>query len=213
MDRLSPHDGAVPETRYADVVVLLCRAPRGNLHAGLLYWSRGKYHVLHLGWEDILSNTWSWKGVRTSPIAEPELLFAAARLCRKIWQRYVEDRRFPYGLHFVGTTFDDEGRLVLGPQSRGLSCATLLLAVLESVGIVLIDAENWPVRRDDDQSYLALVREFASDSHLAVLQREVEEGVRRVRPEEATAACLLPPPSTFPTIRPLADQVVGRLPP
>ncbi len=211
MDRLVPHEDDFPAVGDPHTAVVLARTPRGNLHVGLLYRSHGKGKALHLGWEDLLYDSWMWGGLRTAPQIEPELSFVAARMCRKIWACFVHDRKFPYGLRLEGTSFDADGRLVLAPGTRGLSCATLVLAVFRSVGVELIDESDWPIRKNEDQEYLAFVRPFASESHYAALVCEVNEGVKRVRPEEATAACLLAPPATYTRVRPLAEDVVTRL--
>lgn len=211
LEALLPHDGSFPTRGGPAVAVVLCRVPQGNLHVGLLYESAGKCRALHLGWEDFLSDRWTWGGMLASPRVEPELLFAAAGMCRRIWRVFLRDKKFPYGLKLEGTTFDATGRLVLAPNARGLSCATFVVAALRSVGIFLIDDSDWPIRTQDDREFLDLARLHASDSHFAALQREVEEGVKRIRPEEATAACLLPLPASFVQIRPVADRVVARL--
>jgi hypothetical protein len=211
MEGLHPHDGSFPARDGPAIAVVLCRTPHSNLHIGLLYKGAGTGHALHLGWEDYLSDRWDWGGVLASPRVEPELLFAAARMCRRIWRIFSIEQRFPYGLKFEGTTFDVTGRLALASNTRGLTCATFVLAALRSVGVLLIDDSDWPIRMTDDLAFLEFIRKFASQSHYAVLQREIEEGVKRVRPEEVTAACLLPPPTTFPEIRPVADRVVERL--
>jgi len=191
--------------------VVLCRTPHGNLHAGLLFKINGITKVLHLGWEDVLLDELDLAGLWIAPKVQPELLFAAARMCRSVWRRYLSDRKLPYALKYEGTTFDADGRLLLAPGARGLTCASFILAVLASVGIILIDEQTWPIRRDDDREFLMSVRRFASPDQVAVLKEEVERGVRRIRPDEVTAACLWNPPACFGEVQSKAEGIVALL--
>ena len=196
------------------VAAVVCRTEEGNLHAGLLFRNGDSVAELHLGWEDYLSDRWRWAGVWASPEAPTEKLVAAAGMCRLIWRRFQRDKKFPYALRFDGTTFDASGRLVLGSKSRGLTCATLILAVMDFAEIRILEEDSWPVRRSEDQAFLEFVRPFAAPSHLKILEQEVEAGVRRIWPDEVVGACaceLLP--VEFETARAAADKVLEHLAP
>jgi hypothetical protein len=194
------------------VGAIVCVTEQGNLHAGLLYRRGGEVSALHLGWKDRLLDEWSWSGMWTTPSAPIEKLAFAAGMCRLVWRRFERLGRFAYGIGFEGTTFDATGRLVLGPNSHGLTCATLILAVMESAGIPVVDESTWPVRTEKDREFLDFVRPFATPEHFAVLESEVNAGVRRIHPDEVVGACALDQrPANFEAARLAADEVLRRL--
>ena len=188
------------------------RTEHGNLHAGMLYRHGRDIRFLHLGWQDALGDEWGWGGLWASPPAPVEKLVAAAAMCRLVWRRFVDEREFPYALRFEGTRFDGAGRLVLGPGARGLTCATLILAVLSSVGIAVVIEDTWPVRPDADEDFLAFVQSWAKPEHFALLRTEVDAGIRRIWPDEVVAACAgRELPATFETARRDADVLLEKL--
>lgn len=177
---------------------VICRTEHGNLHAGVLHFaSSGQAAVLNLAWQDNLRYEWSWPKLWAAPDVEPEILVSVAGMCRLIWDEFTKTREFPYGLRFSNTSFDTAGRLKLGPGARGLTCATFVLAVFDSVGVRLVDESDWPVRSDDDREYLKFVGSFATPEHFQLLQREVEDGCKRIQPQEVVGACLCSLPAKF----------------
>ena len=194
------------------VAAVVARTEAGNLHAGLLYWDGMKVAELHLGWVDRMFNTWDWSGVWASPSGGPEQLNAAAGMCRLVWRRFNQNRRFPYGLHFDGASFDASGRLELGPNSRGLTCATLILAVMRFARIRVVAEETWPTRTDEDLKFIEFVRPWAKEEHVAALERDVDEGAKRIWPDEVVGACSLAAlPADFDRARNAADRVLELL--
>lgn len=194
------------------MAAVVARTEAGNLHAGLLYWDGKKVAELHLGWADRMSNSWDWSGVWTAPKGQPEQLNAAAGMCRMVWRHFIREHRFPYGLHFGGASFDATGRLQLGPNGRGLTCATLILAVMRFARIPVVAEETWPIRTEEDRKFIDFVRRWASQEHVAALEREVDEGARRIWPEEVVGACSLEPlPADFKRARSAADRVLELL--
>ncbi|MEQ1571873.1 MAG: hypothetical protein ABMA64_39970 [Myxococcota bacterium] len=193
--------------------VVLCRTEHGNFHVGLLHRAApGRAAVLHLGWLDYLSMTWPWLRLWVCPETEPEKLMTAAGYCRRIWTKFQEKGVFPYALGDFASTFDLSGRLVLAPGSRGLTCATFVMAVFRTSGVELVDEDEWPIRVDDDRGWLQVIAGFARADHLAVLQEQVEEGVARVHPHELLGACTLSPlPVDFSRVPAAAAQVVAKL--
>lgn len=189
--------------------VMICRTCHGNLHNGVLYRREGTVQCLHLGWQDILSDKWDDARLWVTPAVEPERLESVAGLCRLVWRKFQNERRFPYALRYRGSHFDAAGRLVLGEEARGLTCATFILALFKSFEIELVDESSWPVRRELDREFLATVANFARPDHFAVLEREVEDGVQRVHPDELVGACCCDDlPARFALARPAADAIV-----
>jgi hypothetical protein len=207
-------ESPLPTDQLAAAAVL-CRTEHGNLHMGIMYRGRGqKPEFLHLAWDDALSRDWEsdWRYLWASPEVEPERLRAMGGLCRQVWRRYQEDRRFAYALGFGGTTFDVSGRVVLGPNARGLTCATFVLALFKYFGIELVDEPSWPVRTKDDRKFLRQVAPFTKPEHLAILESEVDAGCRRIRPEEVLGACaIVELPATFEATRCHAEEILSRI--
>lgn len=191
---------------------ILCRTPHGNMHAGLLHRKPGQpLEFLHLGWEDSLSQGWSWPYVWACPGLEPERLKSVAAYCRLVWKEFERKKRFPYGIAFHQTSFHPNGRLKLGEGARGLTCATFILAVFNAVGVQLVNEDSWPIRKDADLVFLEFASEFATGEHLAILTREIEEGARRIWPEEVLGACSQEAPAGFEGSREAGDRAVSTL--
>lgn len=207
-DDVSPFD---PERDLAAVV--LCRTPHGNLHVGLLHRARAQHaEALHLGWQDQMQQQWPWRRLWAVPPAEPEKLRSVAGLARLVWRRFDRDRVFPYALGDVDGRFDGGGRLQLSPTSRGLTCASFVLALFRSAGIPLLNAASWPIRPEEDREFLRAISGFASPEHLALLTAQVDAGVVRIYPQEVLGACTLPElPADFEQTRPAALGVLLKL--
>lgn len=192
---------------------VICRAEHGNLHAGILYRDGDSEAILHLGWEDHLATHrgWSWQRLWAAPNVAPERLRFIRSYCRRIWNEFEENQEFPYGITFGGSHFDASGRLMLAAGSRGLTCATFILAVFRSVGIELVDEASWPVRTERDRQFMARLREFADPEHYVRLKREVDDGCKRIRPDEVLGACACELPADFEYARREADRVLEKL--
>lgn len=197
----------------ATVAVVLCRTAHGNLHTGLRFKRAESVNALHLGWQDLLLNTWDEGGLWAQPDAEPEELLPVATLCDAIIKLAKQGAPMPYALRFAGTTFDSDGKLNLAAGSQGLTCATFVLAVFTSVGLDLIEEATWPTRPEEDRAFLTSLEGFATPQHLALLRAEVDAGVVRIRPDEVLAACALEPPAPFEATRAEADGLLGLLEP
>ncbi len=193
--------------------VVLCRTEHGNLHVGVLHRVEpGRAAVLHLGWFDYVSMQWPWLRLWVCPDTEPELLMLAAGHCRSVWSKFQRDGTFPYALGDFASKFDAAGGLVLAPGSKGLTCATFVMAIFRAAGIGLVVEEGWPVRVDEDRLWLASVARFAHRDHVRVLTEQVEQGVARVHPHEVFAAATLTPlPVGFDRVPGPAAALVAKL--
>lgn len=191
--------------------IVICRAG-DNLHSGLLYLdTNSAVRVLHLGWQDRLYNSWGWPRLWAAPDVEPERLASVAALCRLIWEDYEAKKKFPYGLKFLQTSFSPNGQLLLGPGAKGLTCATFVLAVFNSFGIQIVNESDWPVRQDEDRRFLDRMRPHMDPGHFALLEAEISEGCRRIRPEEVVGACSCHLPALFVPSREAGDEVIRLL--
>jgi hypothetical protein len=204
------------ESPFADsgafAAAVICRTECGNLHVGLLHRSdEHPTEIIHLGWEDQLRNDWNWKRLWAAPDVEPERLRSVAAMCRKVWHSYEISRKFPYALGFRGTSFDATGKLVLGDGARGLTCATLVLAMFHAVGVELVCEDSWPIRTEDDRVLLETIRRFATPPHLVLLESEVNQGVRRIQPQEVLGACACNIPAKSTAAHAAGERVCGQL--
>lgn len=192
--------------------VVLCRTEYGNIHAGVIYHDHEEVSVLHLGWQDYLSDSWDWARLWAVPDVPASRLFTVAAMARLVWRRFQKNRSFPYQLRFAGTHFDQNGQLQFGEGSKGLTCATFVLAIFKSVGVDLIVEETWPIRSDDDRAFLESIRDFASQEHFARLEEEVDQNCIRIRPTEVLGSCKCSLPVTFDDVVVVSRQVEGLLP-
>lgn len=204
-----------------DMAAVIWRMPPGNLHVGLLYKRNGQVRVLHLAWDNDLQDEWTWERLWAVPEAEPEKLFLVGAWCQRILNRFRAQKRakhespLPYGFRFDQSRFTETG-LRLGSKAIGLTCSTFVLAILNAVGVQLVDENSWPIRTTEDIAFL---------ENLTVLQRpdmaklkaslmsEVLEGCPRIRPEELVAACATAPPVMFVACEPESKRVLEKLPP
>lgn len=100
-----------------------------------------------------------------------------------------KNKKFPYALSFLGSKFDNTGQLILRERSKGLTCATFVLAIFKTVGIDLVKEDEWPARYNEDLEFLETLSSFATPEHLKLLKKEVEEGCKRIRPAEVLGSC------------------------
>lgn len=197
---------------------VMCRTEHGGLHTGVLYReSESESAVLHLAWEDRLEIKWEghngpWDRLWAAPRVEPERLMAIAGRCRQIRKR-VQKRggKMRYAMRFSQSTFSHTGELLLGEGAKGLTCSTFVLAVFNSMGIKLVDEATWPVRKEADQAYIDSVRRFATPANLALLQSEVDSGVKRIQPAEVIGACAYPPSASFEQAQEGAQRALAKL--
>jgi hypothetical protein len=96
----------------------------------------------------------------------------------------------PYALDRAGITFDDHGRLCNAAVGKGLTCATFILAVLDSLEIRLLSEHEWPEGSDVGWQHAILAKMF--DGLRALLPRAqkafLDVGVRRFQPSEVVGA-------------------------
>lgn len=64
-----------------------------------------------------------------------------------------------------------------------------MLAIFATCGVSLVDEADWPVRTADDLEFLKTIEGFAKPDHLALLRDEVNNGCKRLRPDEVLGAC------------------------
>ena len=114
----------------------------------------------------------------------------------------------PYGLAFYQSKFRETGAFQNEtPAVVGISCSTFILAVFNTMGVMLLNEESWPVRKDDDMKWYESLPQTLKDT-APFLKGEVEAGVRRIRPEEVLGACACKVPAHFDACRAHGEQLV-----
>lgn len=64
------------------------------------------------------------------------------------------NKAMPYGVfHSEDTHFNAKDKLMLGKDSSGLTCATLVKTILKECKIDIIDSTDWPENRVEDQQW------------------------------------------------------------
>jgi hypothetical protein len=209
------HEKPYPESAYVAVALARFDLPDWY-HTGVMHrHSDGSYTLLHLQWhcdlvDEAVDEVFKW----AVPNIPPERLRSIAALCRLIHNTNATSG-LPYAfslesdMGFAGIT----GRLLLGRDGKGFTCATFVLAIFQSAGVPLVDLASWQKRPTDERwqnKILELmIKRGVDTSHLDGVASEI--GCVRYRPDEVTAACLVDMyPASFDAVTPLAEQVRNR---
>ncbi|MCC0045722.1 MAG: hypothetical protein H6903_08470 [Rhodobacteraceae bacterium] len=155
-------------------------------HCGVIYRPDAEVvRFLHLAFhfdlrDEALNGTYWWAPSGLDP--ENQLVLAA--LANVIAEGHPS---IPYGFDMDGLIFDKAtGALLPAPPGRGLTCATFVLAMLQTYGFEPILSRSWEVRHEDEQwqdQILAYMQERgASPEHLDAIRSA--ESNKRFRPEE-----------------------------
>ncbi len=190
-------------------------------HIGVLHREDGSDEVslLHLAWHHDLRNhppktAYLW----VDPKIPSRRMRQVAAFCRKVWRSNDNDRAIPYALSPPNDCFDRlTGKFLLGPTRLGLTCASFVLAIFESVGLPLAKYETWPKARDGDQEWQECIIDHleksqppATTEHVEAVKGEV--GAIRYRPEDVAGAAITSPlPADFASAEELAALIVARL--
>jgi hypothetical protein len=172
----------------------------GHLHSGVAFKRLGGFRqvgYLHLKWHHRVGGRWDEPGVWAAPqgrsLEEQDALRVAAVLADQVHQEFAGRRTgIGYGIGWGGSRFvrvpGGGLDLELPPGRHGLTCATLPLSLLRSVGIDLIVESTWPARPDMDADLVAIAKRIGPPEVAAQLESEIERGACRIRPEEVCAA-------------------------
>jgi len=193
----------------------------GQWHAALVYWSEEerKFHQIDLAFHNHLRRMvcrfeqGAWVRVVVPDDGARIALQNLVAMCRSVADRYAIRREgIPYGTSYAGGLFT----IGDGAYSRdveresGLTCATFVLSLFESVEWPLVDRASWP----EDPERCARWRDGVVSSLLQAGFTEQADRVRgdavcvRFLPTEVAGACLWPSPEvSFTKAREGADHV------
>lgn len=162
-------------------LVAIAVVPDNHEHTGIVYRDGDdRFMFLHLAFHCILrresvpvSHYW----VLPSDKIHPSRLAHVAEMCERIWARNRENG-IPYGFRYDASTFRRDGAIVLGPNERGFTCSTFVLAVFRHVGVEVLQRDEWPVREDDEARFeklLKLLRKHCQDeAHIKAVSAETK---------------------------------------
>lgn len=122
-----------------------------------------------------------------------------------------------YGLSFDDCEFIADGdgtyAFVAKTPGKGVTCATFVMLVLQTVGFPLLDAETWQTRPEDVQWQESIIQTLRQHSGMTEQEADLvaqDVGSARFRPiEVATAAQHDPWPVNFHTATALAADVMA----
>lgn len=217
MDRVYRQDEH-PATEIHFAAIAIKEINPAQRHIGILH-RRGdssKIEFLHLAWHYELRNEpprrgYFWGDPR---VPVPRLRQVAAR-CRQIVRN--NPAGIPYAFSPASECFDPEtGKFLLGPTRHGLTCATFVLAVFQSIGLELLRSETWPTSRPGDrewqESVISVLEQYSSAplEHIEALRDEL--GAVRIRSEEVAAAAIAPNiPAEFASVADRANQILRQI--
>jgi hypothetical protein len=194
-------------------------------HVAFLYQEKNNWHLLHLGWHQLLihenwDNTYHWIPFEH---LEPELIETLVDNAVIIGSRKANNQ-IPYSVVFSdGQYFDEENNYIRHEIGEGLTCATFILAMFRRWSLPLVDETTWPIGRKEDSRWaLRIVRTlFAWSKKYGVSiklthffkQLRHRWSLRRFRPEEVCACAGLfhGESLNFQTIEPISCQITNTL--
>lgn len=159
-------------------------------HLGIAFRRRGEHEVtrldqvdegLRVGTDIEAEHRW-WIFLPVDARSRARLSVASSRM-----KRIAERRpRVPYDHFYLGGTFNAQGTYVPASGELGLNCASLVLAVFESVEWPLIERASWATRSLDPVVVEAIENEL-TDAQQTVFR--ADQGLV-ILPTEVAGACL-----------------------
>ncbi|MGQ2985194.1 hypothetical protein [Flavobacterium sp.] len=104
--------------------------------------------------------------------------------------------KIDFGIKYTNSKFNGDGTLVYAKGDIGLTCATFILSILNSAGIILIDLESWKERATDFEWQTEILKYYTSVNNATpeIFRSELLShykdnlGCFRFKPEEVAAA-------------------------
>ncbi|MES2137145.1 MAG: hypothetical protein V4502_08825 [Pseudomonadota bacterium] len=191
---------------------MIRKLPEGRRHSGIFFDDGSKVALLHLARDlelrvDEPTDDYWWvvAGIDSS------IKKTVAGMCSLMAQRMPA---VPYAFDRAGIRFDDQGNIVPGPEGKGLTCSTLIVAIFDSVHFPLIFENQWPKDNDWAERLAILTSVFrparVSSEHAIAAFGELE--VKRVKPAEVVGASAETRfPVTYSRARPVAKKIEKEL--
>lgn len=173
-----------------------------TFHCGLAFRMGDDYEILHLAHHNDLECDCDCSGFKVFviPNLPLELQTAFIPMCRLIKEEIEQGHKdVAYGLSYDEYARYDDGKLFLGENEIGLTCATFVITLFHSVGIDLVDINNWPAR-EEDRSWFDRVKKIFSIQNVKLYLRMTKEHQTKIlnekfgprfRPEEVAVSSAL----------------------
>lgn len=186
-------EGSLPENAPL-LLTAICRSRGNQLHCAVVV-NRGvtERFIIDLAWHHLL---------RKEEYRDDYICYATGLDERN--QRFVaglaelvakaEGRTINYGFDFSGLKFLPNGSVSSREPGKGMTCASFIYVLLNTLSLPPVDLIDWPVRPDDEE-WKAGILEFlragnADEEHVAAIEAGGDS--TRLRPEEIVAAVSLP---------------------
>lgn len=159
-------------------------------HTGILYRDDdGKLWFLHLAWNyKLLSGTFPLTYQWAATIRPTSVLKFLAVICENI---RLANPPIPYGLDRTGIVFSPTtGEMLPGENGKGLTCASFILAVLDTFNISLLKEEEWPLDANlqwQEKVVFYLGETQAPPDQIQAVMRDIGRS-RRFTPNEVLGA-------------------------
>lgn len=144
-------------------------------------------------------------GPRDGLFVEPKLLDEQRITLLGLLDTVVETnwKSAPYAFRYDGSSRvrPADGLVMIGESCLGLTCATFVMTLFESVGFPVLRLTPWVPRPGDSEwrnAILGLLRKFEAIGRIEkgwTDRVEAEENWQRYRPEDVLAAGVFAPPS------------------
>lgn len=233
------HEGSVLRVDGAGVeggaafAMALARVDPDQFHLGLGYRSAGQERVIHLAWHRILREQ-ALEELLTSrterlPCAlvalwlDPAVEAVLKHLVRRIAARFGQGLDGPaYGFGEAAALFDPTSAALDDPDAA-FTCATFVLQLLRSVGVMLLDPARWRAPTAEDLAWqqqkgreLVAWVDRVVHQDLEQTRERVEKDYRalRFRPLDVAGAALLDPalrPASAAEVDPHAARLASLL--
>ena len=201
------------------VGILIGYTDEDQLHCGIVYKSvEHPASAIHLAWHCHLCNETKFEKLNQFHWVKTTIHPFRARIisskCRTVWTANKTKNDIPYGLHFNGSVFNEEGIIDWKPDAIGLTCATFVLSIFKSCGIELIDIKKWEPKLPDDEKwqkkiisnleYCVSINKYnVTREHVDKVIKEAGARATRFRPEDVAASSTFP---SYPTDQNLIQQ-------
>lgn len=159
-------------------------------HCGIIYKFKGQNSVIHLAWHYNLQHELDMSKFQDYYSVKSQLdeyrQYALCAMCDVI----KEDTNIPYAFYYQDTVFNEKGKLCLGKNEVGLTCATFVLAVFKSSSIEILDLLTWPSREDDTVFHRNILNYLNKEMERGIVSQKHFDSVKsenscaRFRPEE-----------------------------
>ena len=222
MPHLNAPGGIQPpaEDEFLGVALITSNPLRRQRHVALVYRRAAgdPARLSHLQWDCIFrdeewQSNFYWQTVlelATDPINRSSVIAFLDRLRQS-------EPRVPYGFRHQGCTFEidpitDAVKFDARDPDVGLTCATYVTCVFESISLPFLDATTWPRDRDGDVEWRdSIVANLERTPGRAAHAAQVRAGAydARIRPEDVASAAIQEDwRISFDTAQPIAAEML-----